>query len=388
VGRKGLGDIAIEARQPGFLFDAPNLTLLACLSADKKFLRTGVTETKAQEPGAATVTINIPTGVLPAFSNGVADIVLAVASSDGQFMALGAFRAIGRPWAAGGALVLTGLLFAWILQLRREKLIKLRQDRLQTKGHSEALAKSKAENAETGKARWFAGLFIDADGQPSLSLFQIFVWTVITVWGLAYVFVVTGSPISLTPEMMGLLGIAGTGSVLARWISNRGEDGAVPAPADKQEEFEFWKILSTNGQFDLLKLQLFVFTLMIALYVIWRILDTAAFPALDANTLLLLGISQGVYIGGKLAGTTALNRAQTAKLTLDVRTGEKQKLVDEQATLTTQQTSLRTAGKDLDPSAKQRLDALPELITAKAKEIAEADTAYQKAVKDLGLKPA
>lgn len=127
---------------------------------------------------------------------------------------------------------------------------------------------------------------------------------------------------------------------------------------------------------------------MIALYVIWRILDTAAFPALDANTLLLLGISQGVYIGGKLAGTTALNRAQTAKLTLDVRTGEKQKLVDEQATLTTQQTSLRTAGKDLDPSAKQRLDALPELITAKAKEIAEADTAYQKAVKDLGLKPA
>ena len=35
------------------------------------------------------------------------------------------------------------------------------------------------------------------------------------------------------------------------------------------------------------------------------------------NTLLLLGVSQGVYIGGKLASTTGLAKAQTIKLQLE-----------------------------------------------------------------------
>ena len=48
-----------------------------------------------------------------------------------------------------------------------------------------------------------------------------FFWTVITVWGLAYVFTVTGTLLSLTAEMLTLLGIAGTGSVLARLIASR-----------------------------------------------------------------------------------------------------------------------------------------------------------------------
>src|SRR6185503_514637 len=126
--------------------------------------------------------------------------------------------------------------------------------------------------------------------------------------------------LSLTTEMMTLLGIAGTGSVLSRWVSSSGADGAAqpaaPKPGEERESISLWEILSTDGRFDLLKLQLLVFTLTIAVYVVWRIADTAAFPVLDVNTLLLLGVSQGVYIGGKLAGTTALSRAQQLKLDL------------------------------------------------------------------------
>jgi hypothetical protein len=50
-----------------------------------------------------------------------------------------------------------------------------------------------------------------------------------------------------------------------------------------------------------MKLQLFVFTLVVGVYIVWRITDTATFPALDTNTLLLLGVSQGIYVGGKFS---------------------------------------------------------------------------------------
>jgi hypothetical protein len=236
-----------------------------------------------------------------------------------------------------------------------------------------------------------SALFIDQDNEPSLALFQIFIWTFITVWGLLYVFIVTGHLLSLTPEMMVLLGIAGTGSFLSRWISASGGAAPQSAPAvpdDKPVPFEFWQILSTEGKFDLLKLQLFVFTLTIAVYVVWRITDTAAFPVLDGNTLLLLGVSQGVYVGGKLAGTTALSRAQTIKIDLDYKMAKRQKLVDEQVQLTKAQADLKAMGKDLEADSQQRLAALPELIKASDKEVADANAAYEKAVNDLGLKPA
>src|SRR5205085_623834 len=55
----------------------------------------------------------------------------------------------------------------------------------------------------------------------------------------------------------------------------------------------------------------------IAAYVVWRIADSAAFPELDPNTLLLMGVSQGTYIGGKIASTSPLSRAQAIKLELE-----------------------------------------------------------------------
>jgi hypothetical protein len=395
AGQRGLGDLTIEARQPGLQFNVQGLTLLACVVGDGVWRSAGVSETKAREPGAATVSISIPAGVLPGFRNWksiVTDIELAVASGDGQYVAYGAFRAFDRAWAAGGAAILTGLLFAWLLKLRREEFVVRRVERLEAEGHADA-AKT-AQAAETGFTRWIAGLFIGPDNDPSLSLFQIFIWTVVTVWGLAYVFLVTGSLLSLTPEMMALLGIAGTGSVLARWVAERGQGGSTSQSSVRQADtqFEFWHILSTNGRFDLLKLQLFVFTLVIALYVVWRILDAGAFPALDANTLLLLGVSQGIYIGGKVVSTSPLSRAQALKLELDVKYAAERHLQDELSELNSKKKDLedqKTALKD--QFAKQaELNAISAAVVAKEKEIQDlkAATTAVKANYDKALKEA
>ena len=271
------------------------------------------------------------------------------------------------------AAVVTGVLFSWLSQLRHET----RKVELQRSGK----LRHADQTWEVGGRQWFSGLFVGTDGQPSLSLFQIFIWTVVTVWGLLYVFVVTGNLLGLTQEMMWLLGIAGTGSVLSRWISSPRSDEDAHADAQK---LEFWQILSTDGRFDLLKLQLFVFTLTIAVYLVWRIADTGAFPALDTNTLLLLGVSQGVYIGGKLAGTTTLNQAQTLKLDLDLKTGERQKLASEQKTLQDK----KDTGGTLTADEQARLAVLPGLVKAKDDEIAKIKDALAKIVKDLGLSPA
>jgi hypothetical protein len=388
AGQRGLANLTIEARQSGTQFNASGFAVGACVRAQGTWRPVGVSELKAHEVGAATIVLAVPTGALPALKAFTTDVELVVASVDGQYRAYGGLTAIGRGWGALIALLVTGALLVWLFRLRHEQLVHVRTERLVAQGETQVTADATVRS-EGNWGRWVSGLFVGTDNAPSLSLFQIFVWTVITVWGLAYVFVVTGSLLTLTTEMMVLLGIAGTGSVLARFIGAEGEE---PKTQPKYQPFEFWQILSTQGRFDLLKLQLFVFTLMIAVYVIWQVLDTAAFPSLDMNTLLLMGISQGVYIGGKVAGTTAVSRAQTLKLERDVKSAALEQLTSQSKSLKQEEGTLKAKGAAATDAEKARLTDLPGLIKAKEQEVAdltaklaELKTAYDKALKEAGL---
>lgn len=290
-GQPGLADIAIETNQSGINFSAQGVTMAACVLRDgelaarngSRWLRAGVAQIAPGVPGSAKVMVALPNNVLPVSYEFSMPLRVAVASSDGHYIALGGFHAIARLYAALGATILTGLLLGGVMYSRGQRL----------------------KPSDAAAPRWFSGMFIGSDGEPSLSLLQVFVWTSITMWGFFYVFIVAGNLLTMTTEMMGLLGIAGTGSVLARWIAAVG--GSVPPgeaiAATEQTGDSFWRMLATKGAFDLLKFQLFAFTIVIAMYVIWRIADAAAFPVLDANTLLLMGVSQGVYISGKLAAS-------------------------------------------------------------------------------------
>ncbi|MER8542624.1 hypothetical protein NKH17_24870 [Mesorhizobium sp. M1334] len=315
-GEKGPAALSIETRQQALT----GKTLTACAIAQGTAYPIAVTDVAPGADGITNVVLNVPSDVLPDTSL-LTLVDLAVASTDGQYTAHGSFVAFSRLYASIIATLFTGLLFWGLLHVR----------------HMKTVPNSIARKNEWG--RFFAGLFIsEGDNDPSLSLFQVFFWTAVTVWGFFYSFTVTGSLLKMTPEMMVLLGIAGTGSVLARWIAiSRGGSTSQPtgsevqAPADAQraEPLDFWQILNTNGQFDLLKLQLLLFTLLIGVYVICRIAESASFPVLDTNTLLLLGVSQGVYIGGKLGGTTPLARAQALKLDLDLAAQAAAKLAAE-----------------------------------------------------------
>ena len=63
---------------------------------------------------------------------------------------------------------------------------------------------------------------------------------------------------------------------------------------------------------------MFIFTLGAALFVYGRVLNDHAFPELDQNLLLLLGISNGIYVGSKVAPGESMYRA-AERLDIDLK---------------------------------------------------------------------
>jgi hypothetical protein len=64
---------------------------------------------------------------------------------------------------------------------------------------------------------------IGADGQPSLSLFQIYIWTALVLAGMLYVFFMSGDLLNISQQVLVLVGLAGIGSIGARWGQYRDE---------------------------------------------------------------------------------------------------------------------------------------------------------------------
>ena len=377
-GQSGLGAVSVDAATPGLhLTSTPAPNLVACAAVDTpKWDRVGAAILPTQGSQGASVRLTLPTDLLPTGFGPPTRLRVVLSSTDGQSAAFGGLVLVGRLPAALVALAVTGVLIGMCMYHR-------------------AMAIGKGKN---GQSRWISGLFMGSDGTPSLSLLQIFIWTTITVWGFCYVYVVAGRLLSMTPEMMELLGIAGAGTVVARWVAvGNLAPGASADDADAQDEF--WQMLSTNGTFDLLKLQLLLFTIVIGMYVVWRIADAGAFPNLDPNTLLLLGVSQGIYVTGKLTSTSDLSKAQTAKVNVDVSA---QTLANDQAALaalqvrqsglTTDLSNAKAAGAPTAP-IQQQLDAVTadvakatNAVAASQSALDTARTAYNQSLDALKLK--
>jgi hypothetical protein len=306
-GQPGLSSVSVEVRQRG-LGGKPSFSACAWSANDLRWYTALIAEHGSSSDGGAKVLISLPPNTFPQGEDFAQPVQVALATADGRYLAMGRFQAVSRQVAAGAAtgIVVLLLLIAMVMRARQFEPGQI-----------------------PGGRPWLSGLFMGQDGDPSLSLWQMLVWTIVTVWGMFYVFIVSGSLLVLTPEVMGLLGIAGTGSVLARFIAGSAGSTSQRAgtPAAQRPANGLLQMLCTNGQFDLLKLQLFVFTAIVAIYVISRIADAAAFPALDANTLLLMGVSEGVYIASKAASSTGIARAVALKAEFEVN-AEQQKGLD------------------------------------------------------------
>jgi hypothetical protein len=165
-------------------------------------------------------------------------------------------------------------------------------------------------------------------GVASLSQFQIMLWTLVVLTASVYVIALAGDLIVITPGTLILLGISGATVVIAKAKASRSSEpvGAPAAPAEEaaavagaaavqaqtpatngRTRRPRWSDLvmdEINGQeLDVTRVQMLLFTLVTATFVALKVMTSYEIPDIPDGFLILMGISNGVYVSSKFAGS-------------------------------------------------------------------------------------
>lgn len=130
--------------------------------------------------------------------------------------------------------------------------------------------------------------------------------------------ILTGQLLEITNGILVLLGISGGASLTAKITAISKQErqrkslqslGLKEARHTKDEP-KWADLISVDREFNLLKFQMLLFTLLAAAYVVLTVMLEQRFPTLPDNLLLLMGISNGVYLGGKMSAPTNLDQIE------------------------------------------------------------------------------
>jgi hypothetical protein len=140
------------------------------------------------------------------------------------------------------------------------------------------------------------------DGYASLSQTQIVLWTMVVGMSAIYVMTLSGNLISISDGTLVLLGIASAAALAAR-IPFAGQPVSVPPDSTAAPVMPEWSDLvvpdRTTREIDVTRLQMLAFTLITAAFVLIKVVVDYEIPTIPPNFLVLMGISNGVYVGGR-----------------------------------------------------------------------------------------
>lgn len=139
-------------------------------------------------------------------------------------------------------------------------------------------------------------------GTYSISLTQILLWTYVTIFGIVYVYWLTGVFLEITPQLLGLLGIGG-GTALGAKINALSRTEAIPSKYLDlvRRRPELRNLICVGNELSIFKFQILVFTLLTAYLALVEIIQTHAFPVMPENLITLMGLSSVVYLGNEVA---------------------------------------------------------------------------------------
>lgn len=137
-----------------------------------------------------------------------------------------------------------------------------------------------------------------SSGTASLSQFQMVLWLCVVGCCIIDVMVLSGDLISVPDQLLGLLGISSGALIGAKVMGDR--SGSVATAAVAEREPAWRDLIEVDGQVDVTRLQMLVFTVVTALFVVMRTFASYEFPDLDNSYLLLMGIANGSYLLGKV----------------------------------------------------------------------------------------
>lgn len=172
-----------------------------------------------------------------------------------------------------------------------------------------------------------------SDNRGSLSAFQVFFFTILVFAMLSYVLLRTGVLSDLSTTVLELLGISGIGAAAAKgadssktaldptnqtWLMNKGwfDQDSSRAAIDPS----FYDLISSDGSFDVYRFQSLIFTAAVGLALFAGGVFQLASFTVPQNILGILGLSQVVYIAGKLV--TSNNATQLNAVITDLRNAE------------------------------------------------------------------
>jgi Ca2+/Na+ antiporter len=171
-------------------------------------------------------------------------------------------------------------------------------------------------------------------GDASMSQVQLVLFTFIVAGLLFHVWLTTGLLSDISKELLILLGISAVGAggarfaqtlkvdlkpELARFLIGKGWYRWKLLPLQTQATFR--NLVLTDGRLDVYKFQMAIFTVVVACYVISAGQTDLGEIKISETMLYLIGISQGVYVGGKAVTdrTTDLGNAVAKMMDLETK---------------------------------------------------------------------
>lgn len=146
---------------------------------------------------------------------------------------------------------------------------------------------------------WIYRLIGTRSGKASLSQFQVMLWTIVVAFSSVYVMLISGALVDISSSTLVLLGIAGGATLLAK-VSPTPSDAAAPDPNAPRSLFIDLVGGGAEGEvIDVTRLQMLIFTVISAGFVLANVLTTYEIPSIPEGYLILMGLSNTVYIGSK-----------------------------------------------------------------------------------------
>jgi len=149
-------------------------------------------------------------------------------------------------------------------------------------------------------------------GEASMSQLQVLIFTLIVGGLLFHLWMTTLILSDISTDLLKLIGISAVGAAgakfthtikstpndqTARYLIGRGWYGWAKEPM--RDHATFKRLLLTDGRLDVYKFQIAIFTVVVACYVLSAGQTSLGDVKISETMLYLIGISQGVYVGGK-----------------------------------------------------------------------------------------
>jgi hypothetical protein len=147
-------------------------------------------------------------------------------------------------------------------------------------------------------------------GYASLSQLQVLLWTFVIGASAVYVMALSGTLINISDGTLVLLGIFGATVITSKVKSDSDDAKAavappapIPARTPRWSDLVINEIRPTNGpvvrEVDVTRVQMLYFTVIAAGFVLISVVTNYVIPEIPPNFLILMGISNGVYVTAK-----------------------------------------------------------------------------------------